>query len=445
MQFVYFVRKDLTNGANNQQDIEQNVRNLIESNTSCYTKDNIPRLRCNYQLSSRNFMNNQKVDLCRNSFCSVLDLVKRKREKILKAIKEQTNHNNINMKTFNDRTQVSSETFQKVQNALIQSDINIDWNTLTNFVVPNSVATMRCKSWMKQFFNLVGDKMPNTVTEEIHLDCMKKKDVYEEYTINMRNWHGETARQYLSLVAFNKLWDTFFPHVKVREHKAVSGKCVTCERLTALRRNSKDMRSRSQLTLLHSFHREMYMGEREAYYDRAEHAMFDPTKYMSLMIDGMDKNKTKIPRFSQNLQQEWQMSQHITGILDHGRGSFFYRSYPNMRNDGNEGIHCFLLHLANRLEESHVDEEKKFLPQTLYIQSDGGGQFNNKTTLAILAFIVARRVGGIKKIVFSRLPVGHTHDVFYIFIIISIVLLLLYIHTIRRMPMPSLEKFGEQH
>ena len=36
----------------------------------------------------------------------------------------------------------------------------------------------------------------------------------------------------------------------------------------------------------------------------------------------------------QNLQTEWQMSQHITGILDHGRGSFFYRSYPNMKNDG---------------------------------------------------------------------------------------------------------------
>jgi hypothetical protein len=58
-----------------------------------------------------------------------------------------------------------------------------------------------------------------------------------------------------------------------------------------------------------------------------------------------------------------------------------------------------------------VLEEKRFLPETVYIQSDGGGQFNNKTTLAVLAYLVSRRVGGIQKIVFSRLPVGHTHDV----------------------------------
>ena len=47
------------------------------------------------------------------------------------------------------------------------------------------------------------------------------------------------------------------------------------------------------------------MNERETYYDRAASALFNPEKFMSLMIDGMDKNKTKIPRFSQNVQQEW--------------------------------------------------------------------------------------------------------------------------------------------
>ena len=410
MKFVYAIRKDLIDGSNSKDEIESNIRSIIQSNSRGLLKtDDQRRIRFSYQLSSPSFKKNEKIPLCLNSFSSILDLVKRKREQMIKTIKSQTNLANVSMKTFNDRTQVSSEAFQQIRESLDRSAIKVEWNTLTNFVVPNSVATLKCKSWMKQFFNLVGDKMPNTKTEEIHLDCMKKKDVYLEYTINMQNWHGETPSHYLSLVSFNKLWDQFFPHVIIREHKAVSGKCQTCERLSSLRRNSKDMRSRSQLTLLHGFHREMYMGEREAYYDRAQEAQFNPNKFMSLMIDGMDKMKTKLPRFSQNLQQEWQMTQHITGILDHGRGSFFYRSYPNVRNDGNEGLHCLLLHLATRFEESNIEEEKKFLPQTIYIQSDGGGQFNNKTTLAVLAYLVSRKVGGIQKIVFSRLPVGHTH------------------------------------
>ena len=412
LKFVYLVRKDLMNNSNNQNDIELKIRDTIESNSRGISNNaGQQRIRFNYHLSSPSYLNNVQVPLCLNSFSLILGLGKYRREKILKAIKLQTNHHNISTKTFNDRTQVSPDTFLDIKESLKKSGITVDSNTLTNFCVPNSVATLRCKSWMKQFFNLVGDKMPNTINEEIHLDCMNKKDVYEEYAINMKNWHGDMPSQYLSLFAFNKLWESCFSHVGIREHKAVSGKCSTCERLSSLRRSSKDTRSRSQLTLLHGFHREMYMGEREAYYDRAEEAMFNPQKVMSLMIDGMDKNKTKFPRFNQNLQQEWQMTQHITGILDHGRGSFFYRSYPNLRNDGNEGLHCLLLHLANRFEESNVTEELRFLSQTLYIQSDGGGAFNNKTTLAVLAYIVSRKVGGIEKIVFSRLPVGHTHDV----------------------------------
>lgn len=70
------------------------------------------------------------------------------------------------------------------------------------------------------------------------------------------------------------------------------------------------------------------------------------------------------------------------------------------------------MHLETRLNEDG------FLPPTLYIQIDGGPDLANKSFYAMMTLLVARQVGGIKKIVVTRLPVGHTHEVI---IIVSLV------------------------
>jgi hypothetical protein len=82
-----------------------------------------------------------------------------------------------------------------------------------------------------------------------------------------------------------------------------------------------------------------------------------------------------------------------------------YRSYPHLKNDTNLSVHAFLLHFQNRLKDD------KFLPSTVYVQIDGGPDLANRTFYAVMSLLVARRVGGINKIVVTRLPVGHTHEV----------------------------------
>lgn len=103
------------------------------------------------------------------------------------------------------------------------------------------------------------------------------------------------------------------------------------------------------------------------------------------------------------------MMQHIFGIVDHGRGIFVYRTFPNIKNDCNATIHSLLLHLRDRLNEN------KFLPPTMYIQIDGGPDLANKIFYSIISLLVAKGVGGLRKIVVTRLPVGHTHEVYYTF------------------------------
>jgi hypothetical protein len=108
--------------------------------------------------------------------------------------------------------------------------------------------------------------------------------------------------------------------------------------------------------------------------------------------------------------------------MDHGRGAFFYRTFPNLKDDRTVPIHILLLHLANRLDESNKDNHSsngQYLPETIYVQADGGADFSNETTLAVLSYLVAKRIGGCRRIVYTRLPVGHTHDV-------SITILLLF-------------------
>lgn len=50
------------------------------------------------------------------------------------------------------------------------------------------------------------------------------------------------------------------------------------------------------------------------------------------------------------------------------------------------------------------------LPSTLYVQIDGGGENANVSTIGMCALLVARRVGGLREVILTRLPRGHTHE-----------------------------------
>ena len=71
--------------------------------------------------------------------------------------------------------------------------------------------------------------------------------------------------------------------------------------------------------------------------------------------------------------------------------------------NANHQIHCLLL----QLERLKVDGR---LPPVLNVQIDGGPENANKLVLAVLSYLVIKRVCGLERIVLTRLPVGHTHE-----------------------------------
>ena len=44
--------------------------------------------------------------------------------------------------------------------------------------IPNTVLSLSSYAWMTTYFNLMGDKAPNS--EEIHLEPIDIKDIYDE-------------------------------------------------------------------------------------------------------------------------------------------------------------------------------------------------------------------------------------------------------------------------
>lgn len=86
----------------------------------------------------------------------------------------------------------------------------------------------------------------------------------------------------------------------------------------------------------------------------------------------------------------------------HGRGLICFRTFHNLSNTSNVQIHTFLLAL-----EAVYKAEGNHLPDTIYYQVDGGAENVAKPVLAMCELIIAR--GLTKRIVFSRLMVGHTH------------------------------------
>jgi hypothetical protein len=68
----------------------------------------------------------------------------------------------------------------------------------------------------------------------------------------------------------------------------------------------------------------------------------------------------------------------------------------------NGAIHCFLLQLERRIQKYGC------LPDTIYYQVDGGSENSNAASLAMCELLIAK--GLTKRIYFTRLMVGHTHE-----------------------------------
>ena len=250
---------------------------------------------------------------------------------------------------------------------------------------------------MDLYFELMGDRPPNSKDTDIHLEPITTLEIWMDYKQDM----DSISQPVLDVSTFRKLWKTCFKHVKIRECKQVGQTCATCSTLSNLRRTFKDRRMCEYVKMSHALHRSTFMGERMSYYRRRILAEQYPSEYLSLISDGMAQEHCKLP-WCANFSRIGTLPHHIQGLIVHGRRIQIYRTFHNIANGANLAIHTLLLSL-----EKIIDDETK-LPDTVYVQIDGGPENIANALYAMCELLVAK--GVTKHIVLTRLMVGHTHE-----------------------------------
>lgn len=156
-------------------------------------------------------------------------------------------------------------------------------------LLPNTEKAIAASYWLESFFQFHGEYMPNS--DEVHLDPIDRITIYREYVEDL-NKNDQDA---LSVTKFLFLWNQGFPNVRIREYKAVTGKCFACAKCSDLKREFKSAHAKQIVSEIHSLHRRTFMNERMAYYKRKVHAMENPDTVMSVISDGFAQTHCLLP------------------------------------------------------------------------------------------------------------------------------------------------------
>ena len=81
-------------------------------------------------------------------------------------------------------------------------------------------------------------------------------------------------------------------------------------------------------------------SERRKYYHHREKSRSEPQKYLTIIIDGMDQNKTSYTQMTKSTQNLWWVRTHLTGSLVHtksekGKLSFAFFDLLQWPHDSN--------------------------------------------------------------------------------------------------------------
>lgn len=67
------------------------------------------------------------------------------------------------------------------------------------------------------------------------------------------------------------------------------------------------------------------MGERQVYYDHRFCAEQQPSRYMSIILDGMSQSHTNLPWLANLKSFSTLLPQHLQGVIEHGQELVIYR------------------------------------------------------------------------------------------------------------------------
>ncbi|KAL3701108.1 hypothetical protein R1sor_019130 [Riccia sorocarpa] len=256
------------------------------------------------------------------------------------------------------------------------------------------------QEWMDTFFRGHCERLPNQPTYHLP-DNFTKHEVYEYYKTSL---DSSDPASLLAFSSFTKVWRKEFPNVKIprRNRFAV---CELCTELKARRDNAVLAEKKALASRALMIHREQQMQERVKLSKHRRKCLVSSSKYLGIVIDGMDQKKTAIPHWPsppKNVDKDSQIKVHVVGALlfNETVQSRAFLMFGNIKADAN---------LTVSVIQKIICEWEGALPEVLYLQLDNTTRENkNGVLLGYLNLLVQQ--GIFRKVKIGFLLVGHTHD-----------------------------------
>ncbi len=229
--------------------------------------------------------------------------------------------------------------------------------------------------------------------DQIHLPPQGKRELYSVYV-------GEAK---LSALPTFKL-KGFYKHlkelqgsfVKIPKQKAFT-ECKTCEANKRKRSRTVDKALLYSLKVEHALHCLHQANERRKYYKHQGKSRRNRSKYLSIIIDGMDQLKTSFLRLKRDTQKTAGLEKvplSLIGAIVHGhRPHSLAFLFPGDFPKDSSMTTQVILETIRRVQ---ADGDGK-LPDTLYLQLDNTTRENKNSTIVFLCHELVR-LGVFKKV-----------------------------------------------
>ena len=246
--------------------------------------------------------------------------------------------------------------------------------------------------WL-QVTSSYAEKLPHKTKRVL---STTKRITYQMY---LRDTDQDEERASFSY--FCEVWLESFPDLVVQKYSNFT-KCDVCVEYLLKKERRLNASQLKQVEAEHAKHVEHVMAQRQAYWRNCSKAKSNPEEYLSIIVDGADQSKYRLPHFVHKSKQDsgsQKLQLHLVGAKVHGRGTQLYLFHENWAKDSNMTIEV----LQRTLSTFPV------LPTHLLLQMDNCFRENkNRYVIAYLSLLVHR--GVFKTVQMNFLPVGHTHE-----------------------------------
>ncbi|KAL3692045.1 hypothetical protein R1sor_005696 [Riccia sorocarpa] len=149
--------------------------------------------------------------------------------------------------------------------------------------------------------------------------CYNKLSIMNELNLKLKSFGGEG----ISKSRFYKQWTDNFKNFRFHQ-KGAFAKCDTCVELKLKLMNERRPEARRPIEEERNKHMSEQMSRRNVYYAKRTLAKTQPERYLCLIHDKMDQNKSNIPRLADNMKKLHvgrciPLPISLTWMLTHGR------------------------------------------------------------------------------------------------------------------------------